>query len=57
MAVQVWDVRKVQGYLGHAKLDTTMRYVHHVPKHTDAKALNDLVEAALGASQALPQGV
>jgi integrase len=57
MAVQVWDVRKVQGYMGHAKLDTTMRYVHHVPKHSDAKALNDLVEAALGASQSVPESV
>jgi Phage integrase family len=47
-AVQVWDIRKVQGYMGHANVQTTMRYVHHVPKHTDAGALNNLVEAELG---------
>jgi integrase len=50
-AVRVWDIRKVQGYMRHCNIETTMRYVHHVPKHTDAGALNGLVEAELDVSQ------
>jgi integrase len=46
LAVRVWDIRKVQSYMGHANIQTTMRYLHHVPKHSDAGALNALVERA-----------
>lgn len=44
LAVKVWDLPKVQGYMGHADISTTMGYVHHVPKITDAASLSRLVE-------------
>jgi hypothetical protein len=47
-------VRKVMGYMGHANIQTTMRYLHHVPKHTDAGALNRLVRASSASSRAVP---
>jgi len=45
LAVKVWDLPKVQGYMGHANISTTMGYVHHVPKTSDANALTALVDA------------
>ena len=44
LAVKVWDLRKVQGYMGHASITTTQLYMHHVPKHSDADDLTRLVE-------------
>ncbi len=46
LAVKVWDLPKVQGYMGHANIGTTMIYIHHLPKATDADALTALVDAA-----------
>jgi len=43
LAVKAWDLPKVQGYMGHADISTTMGYVHHIPKHDDADALSRLV--------------
>jgi integrase len=37
LAVQIYPVTDVQIYMGHERIETTMRYVHHVPK-TDAAA-------------------
>jgi len=37
LAVQVYPVTDVQVYMGHEKIETTMRYVHFVPK-VDAAA-------------------
>ena len=31
VAVQAFPITDVQGYLGHAHISTTMRYVHHAP--------------------------
>jgi integrase len=31
LAVQAFPITDVQGYLGHAHISTTMRYVHHAP--------------------------
>ncbi len=44
LAVKVWDLRKVQGYMGHASITTTQGYMHHIPKATDALDLTRLVE-------------
>jgi integrase len=27
-------------YMGHANIATTMRYIHHVPRHAPPKAAN-----------------
>lgn len=43
LAVQVWDLPRVQAYMGHADISTTMGYVHHIPRHSDADALTQLV--------------
>jgi integrase len=43
LAVQVWPVTDVQAYMGHADIKTTMRYVHHVPKHDAAKRFSEFV--------------
>jgi integrase len=37
LAVQVWPLADVQAYMGHADIQTTMIYAHHIPK-TDAAA-------------------
>lgn len=39
LAVQAFPISDVQGYLGHAHITTTMRYVHHAPGHDDAARL------------------
>jgi hypothetical protein len=45
LAVQVWPVTDVQAYMGHADIKTTMRYVHHVPKHDAAERFSRFVAA------------
>jgi integrase len=41
-AVQALPLSEVQGYLGHAHISTTMRYVHHTPAIEDAAKLTAL---------------
>lgn len=52
LAVRVFPLSDVKAYMGHANIDTTMRYVHHVPQHDAARKLSALIEegtsAALG---------
>jgi integrase len=33
------DLRKIQAWMGHAQISTTMRYLHYVPAHDDAARL------------------
>jgi integrase len=47
LAVQVWPLVDVQSYMGHANIQTTMIYAHHVPKHDAANALTALVSSAI----------
>jgi integrase len=56
LAVKVWELPKVQGYMGHADVQTTMIYVHHQPKTADAAALSGLVGSELAAGEGLPLG-
>ena len=49
LAVEVWPLHDVQGYMGHADIQTTMIYVHHQPKAAAAGQLSQLVAAATGA--------
>ncbi len=50
LAVEVWSLHDVQAYMGHADIQTTMIYVHHVPKTAAADLLTRLVEKASGAA-------
>lgn len=43
LAVQVWPVTDVQAFMGHRNIATTMRYVHHVPKHDAAERFSRFV--------------
>lgn len=45
LAVQAFPLSDVQAYMGHADIQTTMIYVHHVPKVDAAKRLSALVSA------------
>ncbi|MDQ3630662.1 MAG: tyrosine-type recombinase/integrase, partial [Actinomycetota bacterium] len=49
LAVQAWPLHDVQGYMGHADIQTTMLYVHHQPKVTAAAELTRLVAQATSA--------
>jgi integrase len=50
LAVQAWPLADVQAYMGHAQVQTTMIYVHHVPKTDAAAKLGALVAGQTGAS-------
>ena len=41
------DIRRVQEWMGHANVQTTMRYLHYAPRHDDAK----IVAAAFASDQ------
>lgn len=44
LAVQAFPLSDVQAWMGHADIQTTMRYVHHVPKHDAAERLGRLLD-------------
>ena len=48
----VWPLCDLQGYMGHANIETTMIYVHHVPKAEAADQLTQAVVAATGPAAA-----
>ncbi|HEX6457096.1 MAG TPA: site-specific integrase [Solirubrobacterales bacterium] len=55
LAVQVWPLSDVQAYMGHADIQTTMRYVHHMPKTTAAREFTEAVQKMReAASDGLP---
>lgn len=43
LAVQVWPLGDVQAYMGHADIQTTMIYAHHIPKTDAAAAFTEFV--------------
>ena len=43
IAVQRLPLHTVQGYLGHAHISTTMRYVHHTPAARDVALLSEAI--------------
>jgi integrase len=55
LAVQVWPVTDVQAFMGHQDIKTTMRYVHHVPKHDAAERFSRFVDGQLGVSPSCPE--
>jgi integrase len=56
LAAKTWELPKVQGYMGHADIQTTMLYVHHVPKTSDADALSSAVAAEVAGDAELAEG-
>jgi integrase len=46
LAVQAFPLTDVKAYMGHANIETTMIYVHHVPRHDAADKLTALVAQA-----------
>jgi integrase len=54
LAVSVWPLSDVQAYMGHADIQTTMRYVHHIPKTTAAREFTEAVAAMKKLAEDLP---
>ncbi len=48
LAVQAFPLTDVQAFMGHADIQTTMVYVHHVPQHDAADRLTALLGKAAG---------
>ncbi len=46
LGAAVWPLHDLQAFMGHANIQTTMIYVHHLPKTTAAAALSAAVSAA-----------
>jgi integrase len=44
LGAQVWPLRDVQAYMGHASITTTERYAHHISKANAADALTRFVD-------------
>jgi integrase len=44
LAVQAFPLTDVKAYMGHADIQTTMIYVHHVPQNDAADKLSRLLE-------------
>jgi integrase len=47
LGAAIWPLHDLQGYMGHADIQTTMIYVHHVPKVAAADEMSRAVEAAM----------
>ena len=46
IAVQAFPLSDVKAFMGHADIQTTMIYVHHVPQHDAAERLSRIVSRA-----------
>ena len=51
LAVQKLPLPTVQGYLGHAHIATTMRYVHHTPAARDLALLGEAIRGSVSPLQ------
>jgi integrase len=54
LGAQVWPLRDLQAYMGHASIQTTEIYAHHVPKTNAANALTALVSGSSSADSGHP---
>jgi integrase len=50
LGAAIWPLHDLQGYMGHADIQTTMIYVHHVPKTAAAEQMSRAVAAAMGSA-------
>ena len=48
LAVRVFPLTDVKALMGHADIQTTMLYVHHVPRHDAADKLSAALSAEVG---------
>jgi integrase len=55
LAVQVFPLSDVRAYMGHANIETTMIYVHHVPQHDAADKLSALISTAETVPRTVPR--
>jgi integrase len=46
LAVQAFPLSDVKAYMGHADIQTTMIYVHHVPRHDAAERLGRVISGS-----------
>ena len=46
LGAQVWELPKLQAYMGHGHVTTTMRYVHHSPATRDVDLLGGAIRGA-----------
>jgi integrase len=47
LAVRAFPLTDVMAYLGHSNVQTTMTYVHHLPKNDAADRLTDVLDSSL----------
>jgi integrase len=55
LAVQAFPLSDVKAYMGHADIQTTMIYVHHVPQHDAAERLSRTVAGSGDFPQAVQE--
>ena len=48
--MQAFSLTDVKAFMGHADIQTTMIYVHHVPQHDAADKLSRLLQTRTEAS-------
>jgi integrase len=41
------DIRRVQEWMGHADIQTTMRYLHYAPREEDARLVAEAFQTDL----------
>jgi integrase len=49
------DIRRVQEWMGHADIQTTMRYLHYAPREEDARLVAEAFQADSPATEATTQ--
>jgi integrase len=47
------DIRRVQEWMGHADIQTTMRYLHYAPRDEDAQLVAEAFSMAASAAAVL----
>jgi integrase len=47
IAVQAFPLTDVKAFMGHADIQTTMIYIHHVPQNDAAEKLSQLLDASI----------
>ena len=57
LAVQAFALSDAMAYMGHAHIQTTMIYVHHIPRHDAAQRLSAVVGGQPDALDGLRRGL